>query len=172
MYDVKSVSQPDTIALLGINNCLQIIETGVRWVVLCLSQDGACTDSVENFRDNSLKGGLSNATTWLPLFNPPLFSLVDTFKPGGIITVYRILSPKRVASITYWLSYRSKCSVHWPKARGLTIIDVLSSLEVGEGAGRHKFRCDGSLKCCVVYRLLWQRLTKCETLHFISGYIQ
>jgi hypothetical protein len=29
-YDVKSVSQPDTIALLGINNCLQIIETGVR----------------------------------------------------------------------------------------------------------------------------------------------
>jgi hypothetical protein len=25
---VKSVTQPDTIALLGINNCLQIIETG------------------------------------------------------------------------------------------------------------------------------------------------
>jgi hypothetical protein len=45
-------------------------------VVLCLSQDGACTDFFENFRDNSLKGGLSNATT----FNPPLFSLVDTFK--------------------------------------------------------------------------------------------
>ncbi len=45
-------------------------------MVLCLSQDGACTDSFENFRDNSLKGGLSNATT----FNPPLFSLVDTFK--------------------------------------------------------------------------------------------
>ncbi len=31
MYDVKSVSQPDTIALLGINNCLQIIETGAEW---------------------------------------------------------------------------------------------------------------------------------------------
>ncbi len=45
-------------------------------MVLCLSQDGACTDSFENFCYNSLKGGLSNATT----FNPPLFSLVDTFK--------------------------------------------------------------------------------------------
>ncbi len=44
-------------------------------MVLCLSQDGACTDSFENFGYNSLKGGLSNATT----FNPPLFSLVDTF---------------------------------------------------------------------------------------------
>ena len=37
------------------------------------------TDSFENFRDNSLKGGLSNATT----FNPPLFSLVDTFNNVG-----------------------------------------------------------------------------------------
>ncbi len=70
------MSQPDTIALLGINNCLQIIETGVRWVVLCLSQDGAYTDSFENFRDNSLKGGLSVDIT----LNPPLFSLVNTFK--------------------------------------------------------------------------------------------
>ncbi len=48
----------------------------VRWVVLCLSQDGACTDLFENFSDNSLKGDLSNNTT----FNPPLFSLVNTFK--------------------------------------------------------------------------------------------
>jgi len=45
-------------------------------VVLCLSQDGACTDSFENFRDNSLKGGLSNDIT----LNLPLFSLVNTFK--------------------------------------------------------------------------------------------
>jgi hypothetical protein len=75
VYDVKSVSQPDTIALLGINNCLQIIETGVRCVVLCLSQDGACTESFENLRDNSLKGGLSNDVT----LNPPLLSLVNTF---------------------------------------------------------------------------------------------
>ncbi len=28
MYDVKSLPQPDTIALLGINYCLQIIEKG------------------------------------------------------------------------------------------------------------------------------------------------
>jgi hypothetical protein len=44
-------------------------------VVLDLLQDGACTDFFENLIENSLKGDLSNATT----FNPPLFSLVDTF---------------------------------------------------------------------------------------------
>ncbi len=48
----------------------------VRRVVLCLSQDGACTDSFENFRENSLKGDLSNDIT----LNPPFFSLVNTFK--------------------------------------------------------------------------------------------
>ncbi len=48
----------------------------VRWVVLYLQQDGACTDFFENRSENSLQGDLSNATT----FNPPLFSLVDTFK--------------------------------------------------------------------------------------------
>ncbi len=48
----------------------------VRWVVLGLLQDGASTDLVENFCMNSLKGDLSNVTT----FNPPLFSLVNTFK--------------------------------------------------------------------------------------------
>ena len=47
----------------------------VRWVVLGLLQDGACTDLVENLSVNSLKGDLSNATTC----NPPLFSLVNTF---------------------------------------------------------------------------------------------
>ncbi len=47
---------------------------------LCLSQDGACTDSFENFRDNSLKGGLSNNIT----LNPPLFSLVNTFKENPL----------------------------------------------------------------------------------------
>jgi hypothetical protein len=47
----------------------------VRLVVLCLSQDGACTDSFENFRENSLKGDLSNDIS----FYPPLFSLVNTF---------------------------------------------------------------------------------------------
>ncbi len=45
-------------------------------MVLCLSQDGACTESSENFRDNSLKGCLSNDVT----LNPPLLSLENTFK--------------------------------------------------------------------------------------------
>ncbi len=48
----------------------------VRWAVLCLSQDGACTDLFENLSVNSLKGDLSNATT----FKLPLFSLDNTFK--------------------------------------------------------------------------------------------
>jgi hypothetical protein len=76
VYDVKSVSQPDTIALLGNNYSLQIIEKRVRGAVLCLSQDGACTNLLENFSENSLKGDLSNDTT----DNPPLFALVNTLK--------------------------------------------------------------------------------------------
>ncbi len=42
-----------------------------RWEVLYLSQDGACTDLLEN-----LKGELSNATT----SKPTRFSLFNTFK--------------------------------------------------------------------------------------------
>ncbi len=45
-------------------------------MVLYLSHDGACTDSFENFREIIFKGALSNAIT----LNPPLFSLVNTFK--------------------------------------------------------------------------------------------
>ncbi len=48
----------------------------VRWVILGLLQDGACTNLFENLSVNSLKGDLSNGTT----FNPPLLSLVNTFK--------------------------------------------------------------------------------------------
>jgi hypothetical protein len=48
----------------------------VRWVVSGLLQDGACNDIFENLSENTFKGDLSNATS----FNPPLFSLVDTFK--------------------------------------------------------------------------------------------
>jgi hypothetical protein len=40
-----------------------------RWVFLCLSHDGACTDSFENFRKISLKGDLSNDITLNPLFS-------------------------------------------------------------------------------------------------------
>ncbi len=52
------------------------IRNRVRGAVLCLSQDGACTNLLENFSENCLKGYLSNDTT----LNPPLFSLVNTFK--------------------------------------------------------------------------------------------
>ncbi len=55
---------------------MQMTETGVRWVVLGLLQDGACTDLFENLSEISLNGDLTNATT----VNPPLFLLVDTFK--------------------------------------------------------------------------------------------
>ncbi len=48
----------------------------VRGAVLGLLQDGACTDFFENLSVNSLKGDLSNDTT----FKPSLFSLVNTFK--------------------------------------------------------------------------------------------
>ncbi len=44
--------------------------------VLGLSQDGACTDLFENLSVNSLKGDLSNVTS----FKPPLFSMVNIFK--------------------------------------------------------------------------------------------
>ncbi len=60
--------------------CKQLLNANdrnrVRWVVLELQQDGACTDFFENLSEINFKGDLSNATT----FNPPLFSLVDTFK--------------------------------------------------------------------------------------------
>ena len=46
----------------------------------CL-QDRACTDFFENFSENTLKGDLSNAT----IFNPPLFSLLGTFKSNSFL---------------------------------------------------------------------------------------
>ncbi len=50
----------------------------LRWAVLGLSQDEDWIDLFENFSVNSLKGDLSNAIT----INPPLFSLVNSFKFG------------------------------------------------------------------------------------------
>jgi hypothetical protein len=47
----------------------------VRLEVLGLAQDGAFADLFENLSVNSLKGDLSNATT----FKPPLISVVNTF---------------------------------------------------------------------------------------------
>jgi hypothetical protein len=48
----------------------------VRGAVLGLSHDGASKKLFEKIRENSLKRDLSNDTT----ANPPLFSLVNTFK--------------------------------------------------------------------------------------------
>ncbi len=76
MYDVKSVPQPDTIALMGNNYSLQIKETGfAEQFYASHRMGGDCTNLFENFSENSLKGDLSNDTT----HNPPLFSLVNTF---------------------------------------------------------------------------------------------
>jgi hypothetical protein len=63
-------------------------------VILCLSQDGACTDSFENFRDNRLKGGLSNDIN----LNPPLFSLVNTFKNRefGVFSMNKTLGRRKM----------------------------------------------------------------------------
>ncbi len=70
------VSQPETMLLFANNYWMQMQETGVRWVVSGLPQDGACTDLFKNLSEISLKEDLSYATT----FNQPLFSLVNTFK--------------------------------------------------------------------------------------------
>ncbi len=56
----------------------------VRGAVLGLSQDGACTDLFENLNVNSLKGYLSNTTT----FKPPLFSLVNAFKWSYVLYIF------------------------------------------------------------------------------------
>jgi hypothetical protein len=74
----------------------------VRGAVLCLSQDGACTNLFENFSENNLKGDLSNDTT----DNPPLFSLVNTFNLGFLASYWskgfgRFLQVSALAS--HWL---------------------------------------------------------------------
>jgi hypothetical protein len=68
-------------------------------MVLCLSHDGACTDSFENFREISLKGDLSNDVT----LNPPLFSLVSTFKLTfcSVLNVIHMVSEFDQALIGY-----------------------------------------------------------------------
>jgi hypothetical protein len=60
-------------------------------MVLCLPHDGACTESFENFRETSLKGDPSNDIT----LNPPLFSLVNTFKYAGTELITFLLQSKQ-----------------------------------------------------------------------------
>jgi hypothetical protein len=75
-------------------------------VVLCLSQDGACTDSFENFHENSLKGDLSNDIT----LNPSLFSLVNTFKGVWIQVVIRWCRDGVHRAMLQLLILHRKCS--------------------------------------------------------------
>jgi hypothetical protein len=70
-------------------------------------EDGACTDSFENFRENSLKGDLSNDIT----LNPPLFSLVNTFKVK-IQELYRIKTEPRGCGRSQWRRFKSDPDPH------------------------------------------------------------
>jgi hypothetical protein len=71
----------------------------VRGSVLSLSQDGTSTNLFGNFRENSLKRDLSNATT----ANPPLFSLVNTFNMHCThrLVCRKRMTKKRNTSINY-----------------------------------------------------------------------
>ncbi len=71
----------------------------VRWVVLGLLQDGACTDLVKNISVKSLEGDLSNATT----FNPPLFSLSIPLKGSLLMLWYLYSWIISGASLSVWL---------------------------------------------------------------------
>jgi hypothetical protein len=55
LYDVKSVSHPGTIVLLGNNYSLKMIETGFAEQFYASHRDGACTNLFENFCKNKLK---------------------------------------------------------------------------------------------------------------------
>ncbi len=74
----------------------------VRWLVLGLSLDGACTDLVENLSDNSLKGDLSYAT----IFNSPLFSLFNTFNAASLCCRQWWTSP-RISILTSGSSWNA-----------------------------------------------------------------
>ncbi len=75
MYDVKLVAvRHYAVTLKQLSNSND--RNMVRWEVLGSLQDRACTDLFENFSENCLKGDLSNDT----FVNPPLSSLVNTFK--------------------------------------------------------------------------------------------
>jgi hypothetical protein len=82
----------------------------VRWVVLCLSHDGACTDSFENFRKISLKGDLSNDITLIP----PLFSLFNTFCSAQTRTgIGHLRNPQE---LNWFLAVESHLGVRAPYA--------------------------------------------------------
>ncbi len=73
-YDVKSVTQPDTLPLLGNNYRFQMTETGLAEQFKPLTGRGMHR-FFWKFQREELKARQSNYTK----FNPPLFSLVSTF---------------------------------------------------------------------------------------------
>jgi hypothetical protein len=79
----------------------------VRSVILGFTQDGACTDLLENLSVNSFKGDLSNAFT----FKPPLFSLDSLdFVPEfglGLVFNHRIRLEESSAKdvFEFWAKY-------------------------------------------------------------------
>ena len=84
-------------------------ETGFAEWFNASHRDGACTNFIENFHDNSLKQDLSNATT----FNPPHFSLVDTFKQHFYIKYHNHFSLYQHLHATYPSSSSYKTRKEW-----------------------------------------------------------
>ena len=94
-----------------------------RQVVLDLLQDGACNDFFENISENSIKRDLSNATT----FNPPLFSLVDTFKCASpkIANPHIFVIELQIANLQISPKYCTTLLQNSPKSRLLKRFVVL-----------------------------------------------
>jgi hypothetical protein len=114
----------------------------VRWVVLCLPHDGACTESFENFREISLKGDPSNDIT----LNPPLFSLVNTFKMIPYWTLYprgiNWKTPHLFCCVVFFGSYSSIP----PTPLGIHIFLLSVSREEGVGWSQIRRR-----HCTILY---------------------
>jgi hypothetical protein len=68
-------------------------------MVLGLTEDGVCTDFVENLSVNSLKQNLSIDTTYE--YNPPLFSLDNTFKRIIDFYIHTCLPSRPIGR--YWI---------------------------------------------------------------------
>jgi hypothetical protein len=77
---VSRIYSPTSDTIPFIENCIQI----------CLSEDGSCTDFVENLSVNSLKQTVSIDTTF---YNPPIFSLHNTVKDIYTRTLYSTDKP-------------------------------------------------------------------------------
>ncbi len=94
-------------------------------MVLCLSQDGACTESSENFRDKSLKGDLSNDVT----LNPPLLSLENTFKHFGVYSasdeIHSTYAQCAMKFVPRMLTCSSHACVPYEEGRAVSTVKVL-----------------------------------------------